>query len=455
MNSMRENEFEKEVQQKMDELKLTPSDAVWSKVSVTLTKQKKRRKTLVLFFIFLGFLLIATMLLPVIKAKHFFENQAGDLIKPTANNKVQNEKANTFFKKGKDEKSKTKILYPEIKKPVISTINNDKSAQQALATEPEVATSAITSSYKKIKNSKAKNLIKITAGSVEQTADIKDDSNKKVVRQFPEKDTIFSPNKITVTKAPGRVIEFIISKKIVDTIRNRSAVIKNTKNKWALGVTLAIGKSGTSNGYFTSANNRNYNYSSSPLNNTGGNISSLPSAINSGVALTVGILATHKVTSKTNIVVGVNYKLLRTSMLVGNDNTINNALAYGIGNAKTYYNNYHFIELPITFQLQVISIKKLPVFLDAGISISQLIHTNALQFDPAQGRYFIDNNLFRKTIVGLSAGLYINIANSKSAPFLLGPQFYYSATTLANKGLYANSKYSFAGIRLLKMLKKN
>ncbi len=40
---MRENEFEKNVQHKMDELKLRPSDDVWLRVEQELKKKKRRR----------------------------------------------------------------------------------------------------------------------------------------------------------------------------------------------------------------------------------------------------------------------------------------------------------------------------------------------------------------------------------------------------------------------------
>ena len=40
---MRENEFEKQVQQKMGDLDLSPSDAVWTAVERRIRKEKKRR----------------------------------------------------------------------------------------------------------------------------------------------------------------------------------------------------------------------------------------------------------------------------------------------------------------------------------------------------------------------------------------------------------------------------
>ena len=92
--------------------------------------------------------------------------------------------------------------------------------------------------------------------------------------------------------------------------------------------------------------------------------------------------------------------------------------------------------------------------MNAGVSLSQLLHTNALQFDNTAGRYFISNDYFNTTIIGVSAGLSINLLNDNRAPLLLGPSFSYSLTPVAGKGLYDKSNYGFLGIRLQKVLKK-
>ena len=52
---MQENEFEKQIQQKMDELKLHPSDTVWPKIEAQVRKEKRRRWVL----IFLPLILIS------------------------------------------------------------------------------------------------------------------------------------------------------------------------------------------------------------------------------------------------------------------------------------------------------------------------------------------------------------------------------------------------------------
>jgi hypothetical protein len=59
---MQQSEFEKQVQQKMEELKLSPADAVWEKVAAGLPAEKKPRRW-VFFILFFAGLLTASLLL--------------------------------------------------------------------------------------------------------------------------------------------------------------------------------------------------------------------------------------------------------------------------------------------------------------------------------------------------------------------------------------------------------
>ena len=168
-----------------------------------------------------------------------------------------------------------------------------------------------------------------------------------------------------------------------------------------------------------------------------------------------GITASKKLSAKINFTTGVNYKLFTTSIATGNYSSLNGAQSYSQGNTNRYSNYYHFVEIPLAIQLQLANIKKHPVYFEGGLTFSQLISTNSLQYNVSQSKYYIDNSLFNKTIIGLSAGLFINLASNSKAPLLLGPHFYYSASTIAGSGLYANTHYSFIGINIRKILKKN
>ena len=53
------NNFEKQVQQKMDELQLRPSAEVWEEVEKRIRKEKRRRRFIIWFFLF-GVLALGT-----------------------------------------------------------------------------------------------------------------------------------------------------------------------------------------------------------------------------------------------------------------------------------------------------------------------------------------------------------------------------------------------------------
>jgi hypothetical protein len=115
--------------------------------------------------------------------------------------------------------------------------------------------------------------------------------------------------------------------------------------------------------------------------------------------------------------------------------------------SHTYRNNFHYLEVPVSIKIQINKNKKLPFFWNAGVNISQLISSNALQFKSNAGIYYNDNSMFNKTQLGLHTGLFLTLFSQQKAPFTFGPYFYYSATSLSGKGLYDGKHFSFIGIR--------
>ncbi|HRO70598.1 MAG TPA: hypothetical protein PK951_09465, partial [Chitinophagaceae bacterium] len=67
---MQENEFEKKVQQRMEEFRLRPSEVVWGAVAHSL--EKKRRRRIVVFFVFL----LAGLGLAGFSGYYFLSNQS-------------------------------------------------------------------------------------------------------------------------------------------------------------------------------------------------------------------------------------------------------------------------------------------------------------------------------------------------------------------------------------------
>jgi len=79
--------------------------------------------------------------------------------------------------------------------------------------------------------------------------------------------------------------------------------------------------------------------------------------------------------------------------------------------------------------------------------VSQLISSNALQYNQNSGWYYKDNTLFNKTQIGLNTALSASLFSRQKNSVLIGPYFYYSASSLANEGLYNKKHFVFTGLR--------
>ena len=107
--------------------------------------------------------------------------------------------------------------------------------------------------------------------------------------------------------------------------------------------------------------------------------------------------------NKSKLSVGLNYKYFSTTNKVGskiNSAQANYYAAYSpVNPSKNFHNKFHFLEVPVTFGLRLNPNKSLPLYWNAGISISQLISINALQFRSDRGIYYEDNSFFNKTTI--------------------------------------------------------
>ena len=129
----------------------------------------------------------------------------------------------------------------------------------------------------------------------------------------------------------------------------------------------------------------------------------------------------------------------------------NNAV-YRAGNTNQYKNHFHFIELPVMLRFKFGMQSKIPVYLNTGLSIARLVGSNALQYNPLSGSYYIDNAIFNKTLVNVSAGLLFSLSGNANNPFLIGPEINFSLNKMAGSGLYKDRHYSYFGIQVQKII---
>ena len=480
---MPENEFEKEVQQKMAGFKLRPNDAIWKTVSAKIVQQKGRSRKVILTIVLLCCFLMTTLIISDVQQKY----SAGN--KTAANVMLSNKEINDASIKSNNLPSgeiNTEALKNDIGRKGDrvreQTSNEHFNKVQEQVGEQEIL-SGLTKpvnqhhviQHKRTQYAAGKKSVNTHDGTADEIAthsfSIAENSQTELQKHNRNEasNPISAGNKMTDTNIVqvNRKVAYLEIKPDTLAIAVKKIESKR-KNKWNIGIIFMAGHSSTASGYLASAANSSYadyltNLSSSPGTSYNSSvqfdrlISSpySPTKIKPGTGFTLGISASKKLSAKSNFMSGINYKIFTTNKAIGGDSSLNGMVRYGIGNANTYHNKFHFIEIPLAVQIQIACIKKRPLLLEGGITFSQLINVNALQFDVNQNKYYIDNKLLNKTIIGFTAGLSVNLANKNMPALLLGPQFYYSATPVAGSGLYTKTHYSFVGIKLQKMLKRN
>lgn len=456
---MQENEFEKHVQQKMDELKLQPSDAVWPKIDAQLKKEKRRRLILillpVLFIISLygGYLLLSN------------NNSTGKNEQPANNAVVKNNIANktkTYLDSGKNNKpiteNKNKITNPT---SVAETTIVTKTSAEKNNHHQKIGPAGklkISSTYEIATNSE-KNTSLTFRNISDTTRNII--PNEKVNNpqiQNPQQEiiTVGQDRPDTILDQTDKSSENVIAE-INNNEKEKSEINIDTSAKkitgtikypWNWGFSFSAGVSGVTGigGIVFGDDQKSIMDYSSPQNLSGSSASNptfTPSAIKSSIAFITGLSAQKNISRKIIFVTGLNYKLLSTTNTVGTDSA-----AYFRSNstAGVHHNFFHYIELPVGFRFQIGNAVKTSLYWTIGFSVSQLINSNALQFNRATGLYFHDNTLFNKTQLGFITSFDVALISKQKRSLLIGPYLNYGISKIADQG-YNKHHFTFVGLR--------
>ena len=457
---MAENEFEKQVQQKMEELKLNPSGEVWKNVEVQIRKEKKRR-----------WLLFFLLFLFVFSGGIFWwkENQpiGNTLVKSIAGNGsivIKDKKETTIAGVKNESNDSVKLSQTETK---IS--NNNYAVKQFILIKKTHARFKSKQSIGEVGEDNGNEIIVKSKPKMEAsivTTDINDSSDNNEVEQKILNDSSNTTNTVfdSLKKEQEKNIVGNIdsNKKVkVDTIKNidkiKNALVnknENGKHKWDLVLQLGAGMSATGNSYLVNNGSNLANGGTSTTNNINPPAGYSQLTIKMSFAFKVGLAAMYPISKKFAISAGLTYKLYSTVIATGSKSDSGVSFIYSTGDNNSYHNYYHFIDVPIEFQYRIGNSAQLPIYAFAGISLSDLIYTNALQFDYTRKIYYHDNSLFDKTGVGLTGGFLFDIFQKKKMPLQIGPDFYYGLSNMANSGLYNNKHYSYVGLRFQKIIGK-
>lgn len=492
---MSDHEFEKKVQQKMDELKLRPSDAVWAEVERNLRREKRRRRTL-LWLPLMGILLTA--------GGYFIFNGKDE---PGSEGLVKTQKA-----EGSDKPSAS---VPPSTSASPSTTDAASAKTAAEPASPSTGQSSSkntdnptsknsTLSDNKITNDKPLNETPKRNKRVEKSTDPDDvviegkriaKENKKVLPEVKEEKappakTQFDSNAIVSYEIEERDIPF--AKTAFDKtdfeginapspITAKDAVKKVPVEKipsiarWQWGITANAGVANISEGNLFDVLKSVRVEDLAGASSSYFGIPPVPtpeaSPITPGVAYSVGAFIQRKFTRGFSLSVGLQYSYFTVNTKVGkfvedtalsvNYGMLNSRLTdnyyNGVNPKYDYTNRYHFIEVPVSASMRIFNIARMPVHFDAGFSVSRLLKTNALHWDGLTRVYYENDGFFNRTQVSLNGGLKVGLLQRSRHPVWIGPNLRYFTTTLIRQEVSASGNQQHIwtfGLNAKMLLKK-
>ncbi|HVK97033.1 MAG TPA: hypothetical protein VM368_04405 [Flavisolibacter sp.] len=448
-----QGEFEKQVQGKLDELKLTPTEPVWEHIESAIRKKRNRRR----LFIWLPLLFITTgggMWLFIDKeqsdnstAKH--PNSNTITTTESASNK---KKLNTT--EATDHSENTESSAPEIsqRKSSVTTGNNNKAPEKEI-----IYATTITKKNENQIRSAGRESVKTVVPT--QSEDIQLNTantpkSKSVISKGIAIDSIKKQQTASSQPLLVQANETILfpNQPATDSISETQVVAIKKSSRWILGVQTSIGISGIGNGFPSLLKSMDANFS---LPQSGGTGTSAPfyapSEIKKGLSLSFGASVKKEWSKKVSLTTGLQYNYYSTSIKVGsivrNDTVIQNnqnqiRIASYYRNAPSglqdHTNQYHFISIPVGVDFKLL--RQAPLKFHLGLALQQLVHTNALHYEPSMQIYYPDKNAFTKT------QLFSNIALNYSFPagekiFSVGPEMQYGLSRLIKEG---NNAHLFA-----------
>ena len=486
---MQENNFEEQVQRKMDEFIISPSRDVWENVSLLIEKRKKDWRLVYFFLSFFVVLSLFSVIWLNIKNKSPYVRPNEEMVsvnkkEKRVDSRVEDINKQRNVKPGNDAVPTESIDKVKTKGKTVLRFNEDKST----AVLPGNITGnnlTIVSANTRINKSKSryrlesKTVVEIKPANPEDmvpgepiSSGLTNEENFKLNTGLPNYLSRLIIQNISINNSAyfKNMVrpEVTFNEKRIDLIAPLE-ITKMRGNKhfpWQFGVDFSLGMSATRNGYFGVIGNngeeKNLDVTQSPAtggNNTGPGVTTSVSPVKINKAFIPGMYATKQLTNSLALKLGVNYKYYSTTMVLGArvDSFVSNAnytlSYYRSGNDSKYKNQYHLIELPVGILFRPGKNKNsLPLYVYTGISFSKLIKTSALQFEPSSGTYYRNDPLLSKTQIDLSVMLMVSLQRKTTSPLLFGPQLNYALTSMAATGLYSNRHYSFLGLHLQKRI---
>lgn len=471
------NEFEKQVQQQLDEFQLNPSASVWERVEEELRDKRKRR--VIYFFLLPGLIVLFGF------SVYYFLNSGK---KPElASNGITNEKTITT----KAQSSTDKINAPvnaKNEKDAIKLNESNRSGRsqrrevQKLGsgqTGPDPNNTIITNrklnvSYPltnthrvnierparrtQIVESPAKtgtdqhvpgndkrtgeNNVPVTTIAAPilfaPKADVKNPAATNGKSDKP-KENVQANSKDSITKLPDSLAAAVVK----TNSDKKSKPRKPSKVKW--GIDFFAGASFVQTGMWAWEGMRlgPAAYANNPSSSPGAVVDPR-SEVNAGFSFRIGVSGEWKISERSSFSTGLLYDYASNNIKVGsamdttlprmsNSNAVSNSFqSYTIYHGtptEDHTNSYHYISLPLEYHYLLN--KKIKLQWDLGLAVKYLLATNALIYTQSYGGiYYEDKDAFFKTHCTMGTGFSFRIKSKNGMEWVTGPELTFDLTRL-------------------------
>ena len=474
---MRENEFEKRVHQKMEELNLHPSPEVWEEVERRIRKEKKRRFIFwwPLLFLTLGGGVAAGIWMtnkkePAATSSTGKSNTKNTQI-PAENTTTSIYKAPEKIQPGSDEQTISLNNKPTNKTNEVVKQNTARPENRQVNPAGIIKKDAIQKQNPapKKKNQKTDNLFVVQQADKDKEIKVSDVNipviQQKVQPALPGEDKTAPGIRNSASVVTADTIlnnDIPVSDSVSKEAEKQESTTQETKagkkKKINWGLSFSAGRSSVREGFGFS----NKSLFADAINYQSGTPASQPSSpssvIRSSFSWSAGVFVIQPLSEKLNANFGFGYTYISTKNNVGSrvdsSRTINNSNSTGLsvsnfyrsssGNTvSSYTNKFHFIGLSADLSWLVIQKKNFKLYWENGLSYNFLAGSTMLHYDRSLPGYYQDNSLLRKGQLFFTSGLAIPLRKN----IMISPFAAYSLTHVLKNTDSVRTNFSNYGIR--------
>jgi len=467
---MRDNEFDKDVKEKMEEFRLPPSAPVWLEVERRINERKKRR-VLIFWFCLAGLLMaglggwwiwqnndevaiattkdnVASVTTSTTDASTIATEEKNNISNGSATQK--NADANTVNTPSAGVNlQQDKIVQPSTGSGTLVAAKSNTPEKGGIVSEDDHAQST------QLKTGKGKKSKRIPSPENNVNAPEADKDKPVVTQNNPAAvpDATAVPVSTDITPVPATasltpvLTPIVTVPKSADTLQAVAAVEqkpdpvprKKKKSNWQTGLVFAFGEARLTQGGLTLFSEKSFDALQSGVTTGNGGFSNQSFADSvplKGLGIHTGFFAKRKLGKKTFFSAGFNLAYYSGKQRVGaRVDSVRQLSApfftdtrdgfYQSGSASRYTNRYYYLQLPLLLHWQLNKGTKWPAIeWENGFVPSVLISSRALVYDPSGRIFFRDKSVYNKFSLVYQTGFTARFASRTKHPLTAG--FYYN-----------------------------